>query len=310
MTTCPQQLTAGTYHPPIGISQSLSHCAIIKNVDFYLETDASAYGLGAVLRGANGHEWSSKNIEIEDIETSSAHRELLAIEFGILTFSKRLHGRSIIIRCDNLSVVQILRSMRSKKANLQEIAERVKRLICCNSIVWQIEWIPRAENELADWASRQIDFDNWSISDVAAREVQLEMGSCGVDMFADSDNAKCSKWVSRCPRHGATATDAFGVEAEELWSCEFLWLVPPIHLIARVVDKLKSSRGKAILGFPYFAWPEVLMLMQQKDKTVKNIKRVKIFPPGKAIVPDKRMKHATALLPKFSFCFALIDCSV
>ena len=52
------------------------------------------------------------------------------------------------------------------------------------------EWIPRAENELADYFSRLIDFDDWMLHPAMFQILKNKWGAYTVDRFASRQNSQ------------------------------------------------------------------------------------------------------------------------
>ena len=50
------------------------------------------------------------------------------------------------------------------------------------------EWVPRSSNEQADYLSRIVDFDDWSVSPHIFRFLDLKWGPHSIDRFADEHN--------------------------------------------------------------------------------------------------------------------------
>ena len=55
-----------------------------------------------------------------------------------------------------------------------------------------MQWIPRTENEKADYISRLIDFDNWQVTQDFFLSLEELWGAHTVDCFADFYIAKLS----------------------------------------------------------------------------------------------------------------------
>lgn len=64
---------------------------------------------------------------------------------------------------DNQAVSRIAKKG-SMKLELQNIAIDVFRSCLENSIVLDVEWLPRSENDRADYLSKIVDKDDWGIS--------------------------------------------------------------------------------------------------------------------------------------------------
>ena len=103
-----------------------------------------------------------------------------------------------------------------------------------------------AQNALVDYISRIIDFDDWGVGLSVFYWLDDLWGPHVVDRFANSNNAKCTRFNSRfwCP--GTEAVDAFTV----LWGGEVSWLCPPV---CRVIAHIKACPCNGTLVVP--AWP-------------------------------------------------------
>ena len=79
-------------------------------------------------------------------QASSTHRELLGVKYDLDSFGEMLRNKSIQININNPSAWRIL-SVSRAKSHLQNIAIATR-------------WIPREQNELADYYSRIKNTDN------------------------------------------------------------------------------------------------------------------------------------------------------
>ncbi|CAH3148554.1 unnamed protein product, partial [Porites evermanni] len=59
-----------------------------------------------------------------------------------------------------------------------------------HDIAIDMEWIPRSDNEVADYLSKIVDFDDWGVKDSYFQTVNSIWGPFTVDCFANSVNAK------------------------------------------------------------------------------------------------------------------------
>ena len=64
---------------------------------------------------------------------------------------------------DNQNVARII-DFGSPKLPLQEEARRIFHIYVLRGISIEPEWVPRASNEQADYLSRIVDPDDWSVS--------------------------------------------------------------------------------------------------------------------------------------------------
>lgn len=166
----------------------------------------------------------------------------------------KLAGSKVKWFTDNQNVARIV-LVGSRVAELQVIAERIYNVMLTYQISIEPEWIPREENELADYFSRVIDYDDWALNPVVFREIDAIWGPHTVDRFASSHNAQLPRFNSRfwCP--GTEAMDAFTVD----WKGECNWLCPPIYLIPQVLRHAKNCGCVGTLVVPVWKsaayWP-------------------------------------------------------
>jgi len=59
-----------------------------------------------------------------------------------------------------------------------------------------MEWIRRSDNEVADYLSKIVDFDDRGVKDSYFQAVNAIWGSFTVDCFANSVNAKVPRFYS------------------------------------------------------------------------------------------------------------------
>ena len=100
----------------------------------------------------------------EEVSASSTTRELLAVIHGIESFSDFITHSILHWFTDNTSVVRIVRRG-SMKPHLHKLAKQIYQLTRVFDIKLLVSWIPREENQRADFYSKVIDFDDWFVSD-------------------------------------------------------------------------------------------------------------------------------------------------
>ena len=112
-----------------------------------------------------------------------------------------------------------------------------------------LQWIPREQNELADYYSRIKDTDNWSIDNDSFRLINKLYGPFTVDRFANNLNRKLKCFNSKyyCP--GSSHVNAF----TDNLSKDLNWLCPPISSMDSVICHLKLCKAKGTLLVP--VWP-------------------------------------------------------
>ena len=74
-----------------------------------------------------------------------------------------LSGQNVKWFTDNQAVTSIVHKG-SMKSDLQVIAINIFKLCLAHSIQLQVEWVPRSENDRADYLSKLVEKDDWGIS--------------------------------------------------------------------------------------------------------------------------------------------------
>ena len=117
----------------------------------YSDASASGYGGYTVEHGchiAHGA-WSA-----EEMAKSSTWRELKAVRMTLESLVSKLKNERVKWFSDNQNVVRILQTG-SKKPQLQEESLAVFSIASKNLIRIEPEWIPRLENQVADYLSHR-----------------------------------------------------------------------------------------------------------------------------------------------------------
>ena len=148
---------------------------------------------------------------------------------------------------------------------LQDIALSVFLFTSQRQIHLNVSWLPRDQNSQADFLSKIVDFDDYSLHDEVFFHLENLWGPHSVDRFACCYNAKLPRFNSRFVQPGAEAVDAFTQD----WSPENNWLVPPISLIGRVLKHMSDCKALGTLVVPLwksaYYWP-----LLSKDGTHLN----------------------------------------
>ena len=76
-------------------------------------------------------------------------------------------------------------------------------------IAIEMEWLPRSQNERADFLSRIVDLDDWSVNPELVRLVDSRWGPHTVDRFSSFYNVQIGRFNSRFWNPGSEAVDAF-----------------------------------------------------------------------------------------------------
>ena len=170
------------------------------------------------------------------------------------SFQTKLRNERVRWFTDNQNVVKIVQHGSSKPA-LQAEALGIFSLCVNNYIRIEPEWIPREQNELADYYSRLVDYDDWMLNPVVFAWLDNLWGPHTIDRFANSWNTQLERFNSRFWAPGSEAVDAFTCT----WVDENNWWLPPIYLIPRVIRHAQKSKAKGTLIVPQWLsspfWP-------------------------------------------------------
>ena len=108
---------------------------------------------------------------------------------------------------DNQNVTRII-DRGSTKPDLQTLAEEIVNL-CNNHRVSIIPvWVPRDNNQLADYLTKLTDVDDWAIHSDTFQWLNTLLGLFTVDRFATWYNTKCIRFHSRFWNPGSEGVDA------------------------------------------------------------------------------------------------------
>ena len=127
---------------------------------------------------------------------SSTWRELKAIQNMLLAIGKNLCNHRVQWYTDNQNIIRIL-NRGSRKQDLQSLVEAVIE----SSNKWDIQvspiWVPREENQIADYLSKLQDGNDWGIHPHIFNWLDSMWGPFTIDRFATCYNTKCARFNSR-----------------------------------------------------------------------------------------------------------------
>ncbi|CAH3157409.1 unnamed protein product [Pocillopora meandrina] len=88
------------------------------------------------------------------------------------------------------------------------LAMDIFNLCLVNSIILEAQWIPRSLNERADFLSRFVDKDDWSVNPSVFRVIDAKWGPHTIDRFASHYNAQVPRFNSKFSSPGCSGVDA------------------------------------------------------------------------------------------------------
>ena len=183
-----------------------------------------------------------------EADQSSTWRELRAVGQVLQSFVHKLAGERIRWFTDNQNVVSIL-LYGSKRPLLQKESLKIFQMSLVHQIKLEPEWIPREENQLADYWSKVVDYDDWMVHPAVFAQLDLWWGPHTIDRFASGINTQLSRFNSRFWELDTEAVDAFTCD----WQGEVNWWAPPVGLIPRVIQHARRTKAKGTLVVP--DWP-------------------------------------------------------
>ena len=219
-------------------------------------SDASETGFGGYLVKCGEHEVTGSWQEHQKLYSSTL-RELLAVKYVIISLIDKLNGSSIKWYTDNKNVASIL-NIGSKKQHLQSEIMQIFNICYPRSINIDIEWIPRTQNERADYLSKIYDDNDWGISDILFNWLEELWSPHSIDRFANYLNTKLPRYNSRYWNPGSESIDTFVCD----WGHENNYVCSPIPLVSRVLLHAKNCNAQGTLILPaWFSapfWPLLL----------------------------------------------------
>ena len=182
-------------------------------------SDASKIGVGGVLGDNNAT--CHKSLSPVEQRRSSTRRELLAVTWGLKSFSSKLIKKNVTWYIDNYAATRILQ-VGSNKHELQQFALQDFDICKSLQINFKPVWIPRELNVVADEVSKCVDIDDWRTSSKFFVHLNNIWGHFSIDRFADDDNTKVSRFNSKRASPGTEAVDALC----QSWEGENNFIVP------------------------------------------------------------------------------------
>ncbi|XP_053403229.1 uncharacterized protein LOC128558328 [Mercenaria mercenaria] len=179
---------------------------------------------------------------------SSTFREMLAINYCLLSFSSKLAGRRVLWHTDSKNCVSIIEKG-SMNSNLHDMAENIFTICARNCISLEMKWISRDLNLEADRYSRIVDLDDYGVSAEFFDFLESMYGPHDIDRFANEYSCKVSRYNSLFWTPSTEAVDAFTQD----WGNDNNWCVPPVSLAPRALNHIFCCKGTGTFVLPF--WP-------------------------------------------------------
>ena len=217
--------------------------------------DASSTGCGSFIEGREVV--AAKTFSDVERKAHSTWRELENVNFTLKAFLPFIKDRTVKFFVDNLASVTIV-SNGSMKFECQRLALDIYETCFQGRVSLSLEWIPRGENEVADYLSRLsdiLDTDDWGITPEFFSVINSRFGPFTIDCFANALNKKVDRFYSLFYVPGTSGVDAFSFN----WWEEMCLLTPPVAVIGRCLEHLLRCQARGVLVAPLwvssFFWP-------------------------------------------------------
>jgi len=241
-------------------------------------SDASSVATGAYMVKVADSIFH-RNWSVTECSKSSTYRELKGVTLALDAYKDRLQNRSVQWFSDSQSCVKIV-SSGSMKSELQFEAIQIYNICIQNNIRLNVAWVPRGDNTIADEISKYFDRDDWGVSKEFFNFMDSVWGPFTVDRFANDQNTKLSRFNSKYWCVNTSGVDAFA----QNWESENNWLVPPIHLVCKVIIHLIECKAQGTLIVPH--WPSASFwpfLFDYNFKCKKIVEDILEFSPKQNI---------------------------
>ena len=193
------------------------------------------------------------------------------------TICQKLENHRVRWFTDNQSVARIV-LYGSRKPVLQKEALAIFTTCVNYHIQLEPEWIPREENEFADYLSKLVDYNDWMLNPKVFRELDSRWGPHTIDRFADVQNRQLVRFNSRYRYPGTEAVDTFSCN----WGGENNWWCPPVHLVPRLLKHAKVTKAEGTLVVPQWVSAPFRPLLFPDSKQVATfIKQIVELPRQK-----------------------------
>ena len=267
------------------LSLGVCLCQVSPVLHFWL--DASDVGWGAHLdRQIASGLWDTHQAAL-----SINARELLAVQLGLHRFQSSLQGRTVAVFCGNTTAVAYLcKEGGTRSPLLNTLAHEILHWTESLSIRLAPQFLPGSNNVLADALSRphQLPHSEWSLNLTVFQSLR-RLWPVQIDLFATSDNHRCSIYFSPFRDPMSAGTDAF----LQSWDGLQAYAFPLVAIIPRVLAKLRASTGTELtLVAPHWAqrpWFSALFQLSLALPVVLPVRQDLLrLPRSRHLYPDLR----------------------
>ena len=275
-------------------------------------SDKSVYG-GHIDKHIFQGQWSpeERKLHINQLELEAVYR-------SVVQFLPLVKGETILVRCDNTTVVQLINKQGGTRSpTLCYLVWKLWTLAIENNMVLKAAHLACHLNILADHLSRtKVRPSEWSLSPSVVFKIFSEWGEPMIDLFASADNHKFPIFCSWIPDHRAYAIDALTIS----WEGMFAYVYPPICLIPKVLQHMQKFNCQIILIAPQWPcrhWYTNLLQMSVESPMKLPIRsdllsqpKTKIFHPNPEVFSLSAWLLSTKISKQKAFQSRLENCSL
>ena len=267
------------------LSLGVSLCQVSPDLPFWSAVSDVGWGAHLYRQIASGL-WDPHQAAL-----SINARDLLAVQLGLHQFQSSLQGRPVAVFCDNTTAVAYLRKAGGTRSPLlNTLAQEILRWTESLSIRLAPQFLPGSNNVLADALSRphQLPHSEWSLNLTVFQSLR-RLWPVQIDLFATSDNHRCSIYFSPFRDPMSAGTDAF----LQSWDGLQAYAFPPVAIIPRVLAKLRASTGTVLtLVAPHWAqrpwFSDLLQLLLAPPVILPARQDLLRLPRSRHLYPDLR----------------------
>ena len=209
-----------------------------------ITTEASLHGWGAVCKhSSTGGPWS-----IGEGKRHINHLEMLAVLFGLRTFSSTKGNIHVRVMTDNTSTVAILNHVgTSHSMSCTDLCKSIWEWCLKGSIWLSVVHIPGKANIRADIESRRkySSSSERMMNTLLSCSEQLSVQP-NIDLFASRLNNQLDCFVSFKPDPYSYAIDAFALDWGKYVKWQIFYIFPPFSLVPRVLSKIQMDHAEGV----------------------------------------------------------------
>ena len=148
-----------------------------------------------------------------------------------LNIDNYLSGRQVLLKTDSQVVFFIIKKAGSHVGSLHNLFKSVWWYCLAHDISIEANWIPREENEFADWYSKLIDSSDVQLNCQVFEMLAKIWGGFSIDLFASYNNYQMKPYFSLY-----WTPDTSGVNAYNYEWLSGAWCNPPFNQISKVIS--------------------------------------------------------------------------